>query len=77
LTKRLGFPVTSKHGTEELRRFLVDLGFDRAGAQSLAETVETENRASRANVKFTAEQLKRYGLGEMSIGESIKSYLST
>jgi hypothetical protein len=66
----------SRYGSEALRQFLIELGLPSEQAASMVKQVEETNRAI-PNVQLTAEQLKRYGLGEMSIGASIMSYLST
>ena len=67
----------SRDGSEALRQFLIEVGLPSEQAGSIVKHVEETNRASIPNVQLTAEQLKRYGLGEMSIGASIMSYLST
>jgi hypothetical protein len=64
-------------GERELLSFLENIGVDKSAAESLLAEMGAQGRGSLPNVVFTDEQLRRYGLGEMGIIQSVISYLST
>lgn len=70
-------PPYVMRGERELLSFLEDIGVDKSAAESLLAEVRAQGRGSLPNVVITDEQLRRYGLGELGIIQSVISYLST
>jgi len=65
------------HGDDELVAFLRALNLDESTARGSVAEVAREGRASLLNVILSDEELRRHGLREMGILESVISYLST
>ena len=61
----------------DLRGFLREIGVEESRIDTVSFEVKSSGRASLPNIVLSDEQLKRYGLAEMSILESVISYLST
>jgi len=70
-------PARLAGSTEELRGFLSEIHCDAAAIEQTVDAVEATGRASLPNVILSDDDLRRYGLMEMGIVESIISYLST
>jgi len=70
-------PTRVVHGDDELVAFLRALNLDESTARGSVAEVAREGRASLPNVILSDEELRRHGLREMGILESVISYLST
>lgn len=64
-------------GDSELRRFLQEIDVNEPAEDRAFAELNSSGRTSLHNVVLSDEQLKRYGLGEMGIIQSVISYLST
>ena len=70
-------PAREARSLSELKQFLSDIGCDVSTIERVLNDLNTTGRASLPNVVLSDEQLKRYGLQEMGILQSVISYLST
>ena|SRR5438874_9214499 len=70
-------PTRAVDGEAELVAFLTKLNVDEATARAVAAEARDKGRASLPNVVLSDQELRRHGLQEMGILESVISYLSS
>ena len=70
-------PTHVVDGEAELLALLTELKFDEGIARASIAQVRDNGRASLPNVVLSDEELRRHGLQEMGILESVLSYLSS
>jgi hypothetical protein len=70
-------PTRVVRSDEELVTLLASLKIDESAARESVGTVRSKGRSSLSNVIVSDEELRRHGLHEMGILESVISYLST
>jgi hypothetical protein len=70
-------PAREVRGEDVLVSFLKQIRLDDPTISAVLSSLRISGRASVPNIALSDEQLKRYGLSEMGILQSILSYLST
>ena len=70
-------PTHVAHGESDLEAVLKDLNVDGANAHATAVEARDNGRASLPNVVLSDDELRRHGLKEMGILDSVISYLSS
>ncbi|PYN93286.1 MAG: hypothetical protein DMD91_30405 [Candidatus Rokuibacteriota bacterium] len=70
-------PAREARSPSELREFLSEIGCDGTTIERVVSELQANRRTSMPNVVLSDEQLKRYGLREMGVLQSVLSYLSS